>query len=275
MLEDGKVTGIQGIALNITERKRIDEEKATLENKNRQLQKAEGLNRMAGAIAHHFNNQLHMVTGYLSLALYDNKGADLLDLINKAQQSANKAAEMSLLMLTYLGQNISNHKPLDLSETCRRHLPILKSTLRKNINMETDFPSLGPIVNADEKQIQQVLTNLVTNAKESIGIDGGSIKLKIKVASLAEIPTSNRYPIGDQLQDQTYSCLEVIDNGHGISGEDMEKLFDPFFSTKFPSRGLGLPVVLGLVKVHQGVITVESNQGQGSAFRVFLPVLSL
>jgi signal transduction histidine kinase len=214
------------------------------------------------------------VTGFLSLALYDRKGEEVFDLIQKAQQSVSKAVEMSQLMLTYLGQKISNRKPLDLSETCGCCLPAIKQSMMKNISVESYFYPTGPIVNADEKQIKQLLINLVTNAKESIGTDGGSIKLNIKEVSVSEIPTEHRYPIDEQLQDQMYSSLEVIDSGHGISDNDIEKLFDPFFSTKFPGRGLGLPVVLGIVKAHQGVITVESNLMKGSAFRVFIPLFS-
>jgi two-component system, cell cycle sensor histidine kinase and response regulator CckA len=274
IVEDGNVVGFQAVARDITELKQMEKEKAKLEKKNQQLQKFESLNRMAGAVAHHFNNQLQGVTGFLSLALYDNMGKDRLDLIKKALKATGTAAEMSGLMLIYLGQDSSKREPLDLSEKCRRYLPILNRSMMKNIAMEVDFPSTGPIVNADEAQIIQILTNLVTNAKEAIDIGGGSIKLRIKTVSLAEIPKANRFPIDFQLHDQSYACLEVNDTGHGITDTDIEKLFDPFFSTKFTGRGLGLAVVLGIVRAHKGFISVESKLGCGSAFRVFLPVSS-
>jgi two-component system, cell cycle sensor histidine kinase and response regulator CckA len=100
------------------------------------------------------------------------------------------------------------------------------------------------------------------------------IRIAIKVVSLADIPVANRFPIDCHPEEYSYACLEVADEGCGISDQDIEKLFDPFFSSKFTGRGLGLPVVLGIVRAHNGVITVESKLGQGSVFRVFLPVSS-
>jgi CheY-like chemotaxis protein len=120
--------------------------------------------------------------------------------------------------------------------------------------------------------MQQVLTNLITNAWESISDNRGAIGLTVKTVSHEDIPTSNRFPIDWQPQSIPYTCLEVSDTGHGISDRDIEKIFDPFFTTKFTGRGLGLPVVVGIVKAHGGGITVESEPEQGSTFRIYLPV---
>jgi CheY-like chemotaxis protein len=138
--------------------------------------------------------------------------------------------------------------------------------------LETDLPSPGPVISANENQIQQVLTNLVINAWEAIGEGRGAIHLSIKTISPAEIPAAYRLPIGWQSQDSAYAGMEVKDAGCGIADKDIEKLFDPFFSSKFTGRGLGLSVVLGIVKAHDGAVTVESEPGRGSTFRVFLPV---
>jgi CheY-like chemotaxis protein len=138
--------------------------------------------------------------------------------------------------------------------------------------LETELPSPGPAVIGNAIEIQQVLTNLITNAWEAVGTSRGSIHLSVKTLSTADIPQSNRFPIGWQPQDNAYACLTVTDAGSGIADNDIEKLFDPFFSSKFTGRGLGLSVVLGIVKAHGGAVTVESKPGKGSAFRVFLPV---
>jgi nitrogen-specific signal transduction histidine kinase/CheY-like chemotaxis protein len=250
-----------------------EDEKEKLEVQNRLLQKAESLGRMAGAIAHHFNNKLHVVMGHLELALgqlpQDDKSINNLI---AAMQAADKAAEVSRLMLTYLGQVTGTREPLDLSEVCRRSLLLIQVALPKNVVLETDLLSPGPTIIANSNQIQLILTNLISNSWEAVGDNQGKIQLTVKTVSSAEIPPLHRFPINWQPDDKPYSCLEVRDTGCGFSDNDLEEAFDPFFSTKFTGRGLGLSVVLGLVQVHSGVVTIESTLGQGSVFRVFFPM---
>jgi len=258
---------------DITDRKRAEAEKAKLETQNRQLQKAESLGRMAGAIAHHFNNQLGVVIGNLEMAIdVMPLGAGPIENLTTAMEASNRAAEMSGLMLTYLGQSFDTHELLDLSETCLQRLPILQAVMPKDMVLETDLPSQGPVISADANQIQQILTNLLINAWEAVGEEGGSIHLGVKTVSPADIPAAYRHPIDWQPQDTAYACLEVADAGCGIAAPDIEKLFDPFFSSKFTGRGMGLAVVMGIVRAHSGVVTVESEPGRGSTFRVFFPV---
>lgn len=256
------------------ERKQAEAEKAELEAQNRQLQKAESLGRMAGAIAHHFNNQLQIVLGNLELATMDELSPNVnpVECLTLAMQAAHKAAEMSSLMLTYLGQTPGRHEPMDLSETCRQSLTSLQESIPNNMVLKTDFPAPGPVIRANAGQIQQVLTHLVTNAWESVGQNKGTMALTVKTVFLSDIPATNRFPIDWQPQEKIYACLEVTDDGHGIPDGNIEKVFDPFFSTKFTGRGLGLPVVIGIVGAHGGGITVESRPGRGSVFRVFLPL---
>ncbi len=270
---EGAISGVLGTYMDITERKQAEAVKERLEAQSQQLQKAESLGRMAGAIAHHFNNQLGVVMGNLDLAMINlPHGTQTHSDIAEAMKASHRAAEVSGLMLTYLGQTAGKREPLDLSEACRRSLPILRAAMPKDVALETDLPSLGPAISANANQIQQVLTNLVTNAWEAVGDGRGAIPLRIKTVSAADIPTANRFPIDWQPQDHAYACLEVVDVGCGIADHDIEKLFDPFFSSKFTGRGLGLPVVLGIVRAHGGAVMVESEPGRGSVFRVFFPV---
>jgi CheY-like chemotaxis protein len=187
-------------------------------------------------------------------------------------QAARRAAEVSGLMLTYLGQTRGKRAPLDLSEICRQSLPMLQATMPKDVALETDLPFPGPTISANATHLQQVLTNLCTNAWEAVADGRGAIHLIVKTVSPAQIPGASRFPLDWQPQDCTYACLEVVDSGCGIAGQDIEKLFDPFFSTKFAGRGMGLSVALGIVRTHGGGITVQSEPGHGSVFRVFFPV---
>jgi PAS domain S-box-containing protein len=269
----GAVIAYDGLIRDITKRKRAEEEKAKFEALNRQLQKAESLGRMAGAVAHHFNNQLQAVMGNLEMAMEDlPRDEGPVERLIDALQAARKAAEVSSLMLIYLGQASGKREPLDLSEVCRRSQPLLQAAIPKNVVLETDWPSPGPVVSANANQIQQVLTNLATNAWEAVGDGRRAIRLTVKTVSPADIPTLNRFPLDWQPQANAHACLEVRDTGCGIAREDMEELFDPFFSRKFTGRGLGLPVVLGIVRAHGGAVTVETEPDQGSVFRVFFPL---
>ena len=269
----GRLLSYDGVITDITERKRAEGEKAELEAQNRQLQKSESLGRMAGAIAHHFNNQLQAVMMNLEMAMNDPARKEgLVEYLTGAMAAANRAAEVSGLMLTYLGKTFGKREPLDLSDACSRSLPMLRAALPKDVTLEADLPSPGPAIRADAKQIQQVLANLVTNAWEAGGDERDAIRLTVKTVAAADIPAAHCLPIDWQPLEPAYACLEVVDHGSGIAAADIEKLFDPFYSTKFTGRGLGLAVVLGIVRSHGGAVTVESTPGSGSAFRVYLPV---
>ena len=267
---------IHGVLMNyrdITERRQAEADKEKLEAQNRQLQKAESLRRMAGAIAHTFNNQLGVVIGNLDMAVDQPPGAEqAIHFLAEAMEAANKAAEVSGQMLTYLGQSFDKRKRMDLADACRRNLPILEASVPGTVALEADCSSPGPSVMGNASEIQQVLTNLITNAWEAVGTGRGSIHLSVKTVFPADIPTAHRFPVGWQPQNNAYACLEVADTGDGIAFNDIEKLFDPFFSSKFMGRGLGLAMVLGIVQAHDGAVTVESTPGRGSAFRIFFPV---
>jgi signal transduction histidine kinase/DNA-binding response OmpR family regulator len=262
---DGRMVRLE-IATDITDRKQI-------EAQNRQLLKAESLGRMAGAIAHNFNNQLAAVMMNLELLQQDlplQAGARLQ--LSEALQSARKAADISTQMLVYLGQTTVHREPLDLSEACRLCLPLLQEAKSRIAVLKADLPAPGPVINSNANQIQQVLTNLLTNAWEASRAGSDAIRLTVKQVSTTAIPVVNRFPIDWQPQAPAYACLEVADSGGGIPAGDIEKLFDPFFTSKFIGKGLGLSVVLGILRGHDGGITVESEPGLGSVFRVFLPL---
>jgi PAS domain S-box-containing protein len=274
VLNDSKIpVSLLGIARDISERKHAEKEHREWERHRRQLQKAESLNRMAEAIAHHFNNLIGAVMGRLELAL-DNleQGFQPHPDIAAAISASRQALKMSDLMLTYLGQVAFNPELLDLSHACNVYLSTWNAAIKKKVNLETDLASPGPYIRSDTFQIQELLKNLISNASEAIGSRTGSITVAVKTIPTVEIPLVHRFPIDWRPQHDTYACIEVKDTGCGIADKEIEQIFDPFFSSKFTGRGLGLPVVLGIVRAHQGVVTVESAPAAGSIFRIFFPL---
>ena len=255
--------------------RRAEAERARLDAQYRMLQKSTSLSRMAGAIAHHFNNRLQSVMGNLELAADALKeGTPAENFVAAALQASRHASELSGLMLTYLGQNLCKQTPLDLAELCRRALPGLPGALSGPAQLAIELPASGPIVKANAPRIEQMLDHLLTNAQEAIGQNPGAIRLNLKTVPAADIAPANRFPPDWDPQDSAYACLEVADTGAGIPPKDFDAIFDPFFSTKFTGRGMGLPVVLGIARSHGGAITVESAPDRGTVMRVFLPIAS-
>jgi signal transduction histidine kinase/CheY-like chemotaxis protein len=271
--DEGKAVRLSGATGDLTERKRAEEERMKWEQRLQQVQKAESLSRMAGAIAHHFNNMLAAVMGNLELAetKIDRDSNARTNLIN-ALKACHRAADVSRLMLTYIGQIAAKPELIDLLQTTTAELHRFRASLPQNVHLKVEFSSTGPIILADEAHIRQVAACLVQNASEAIGDVEGTVTVSIHVKDVGEIRGTRFFPLDWKPRAAGYACLQVADTGCGMDSAIIERLFDPFFSTKFTGRGLGLPVALGLVKAIEGAISVETTPGQGSTFQVFLPL---
>jgi PAS domain S-box-containing protein len=261
---------------DISERREAEAQQVKLEDLGRQLRKAESLERMAGAITHIFNNQLRVVTNNLEMTL-ENMADDALNRQNlvDALEAARRSTEIRGQMLTYLGQGGDKSEPVDISEVCRQNQAKTQADMPGNIVLETELLPQGPVVNANARQVQQILSNLVANGREAIGNRAGRITVTTRILQVSAIPRtifSDTGPLGNP--PSYYGLLEVTDTGGGMSEDEMGKIFDPFFSTKYADRGLGLAVVAGLVKAWGGMIDVRSTAGKGRTFRIFLPMVT-
>lgn len=272
---EGRLIGLYGVSRDISERKQAEKERIQMERQLQQMQKAESLGRMAGAVAHHFNNLLGAVLGNLELAL-DHLPQDSASRsnINNAMECTHRAANLSRLMLTYIGHSIGKREPVNLSNICEDALTLLSASLPKKIALKTGPSNNGPVVFADATQIKQVVTNLVMNSCEAVEDGEGEIVVTIGTKPASELKGRRLIPADWRPKMETYGCISVSDNSGGMTPQTMERIFDPFFSTKFTGRGLGLPITLGVVKAHDGAIAVENRLGQGAAFEVFLPTIS-
>ncbi|HSL39074.1 MAG TPA: ATP-binding protein [Desulforhopalus sp.] len=259
------------IVSDITERRQLEKQQQRLQTQVNQLAKAESLGRMAGAIAHNFNNMLAVVLGNLEIlsdTIVDGQEAKCL---RDSVQAAWKASELSRAMLTYLGSSAGEKETLDLAGLCARQVTWLMRAKPEQIATVTDLPEEGPLVLSNHEAVEQILSSLLVNAWEAIGEEAGTVRVAVYAVGPGKIAGRHRHPLDWRPSEPSYACIEVTDDGCGIAKGDMEKLFDPFFTTKFTGRGMGLSVVLGIVRAHDGVVVVSSRAGIGTTLRVYLP----
>ncbi|MCF7837541.1 MAG: PAS domain S-box protein [Candidatus Marinimicrobia bacterium] len=261
------------LARDITERKRYEEmveQQAALDRHMAEMHRAQSLGRMAGAIAHHFNNQLQVVIGNLEMAALDDLSARSRECLNESLAAAERAAQVSGLLLAYLGQAHAARHTADLAAICRDALPLIQTLAAGAATVEAELPAAGPAVQVNTEHIRQVLANLMANAWEAR--PGCVVRLRVAVAAPAAYQADKVLPLDWTPPAIPHAVIEISDDGPGLTPDQLEQLGDPFFTTKFTGRGLGLPVALGLTRAHGGGLLINSRPGQGATFRVCLPL---
>ncbi len=268
---NGEPTRLFGILQDVTERRKAEEERLRLEANLLQAQKYESLGVLAGGIAHDFNNILMAIMGNAELTRADlPPDSPLHKGLIEINALARDAADLCLQMLAYSGQGQFYIHPLNITEIIESMAHLLNVSIEKSIILKSDLAANIPAVEADASQIRQLVMNLISNASEAIGKDGGIILLKTgsRHASRAYLRS---IALEQNLTEGEYAFIEVRDNGEGMPGEVQQRMFDPFFSTRFTGRGLGLAAVLGIVRSHYGAIQVESTHGEGTCVTVLFP----
>lgn len=257
---------------DLTGRKQIEDERRRVEQQLQQTQKLESLGVLAGGIAHDFNNLLMGILGNADLALMRlPTGSPERTQVERIVTAAERASELTRQMLSYAGQGPFLPGPLDLGGLLRGMAPLLQAAVgrKARIRIATD-PDL-PAIQGDESHLRQVVLNLVTNAAEALGDEGGEVSISAGAVEADEAYLSGTC-LHEALPPGPYAWFEVADTGCGMDEETRNRLFDPFFSTKFLGRGLGLPACLGIVRAHRGAIRLESEPGRGTTVRVLLPL---
>jgi PAS domain S-box-containing protein len=262
-----------GIIYDITESRRREEERRKIEEGLQQTQRLESLGVLAGGIAHDFNNILTAILGNAELALMDlselSPARPRIESINKASL---RAADLCRQMLAYSGKGRFVIMPVDLSEIVEEMSRMLEVSVSKKAILNFKLAKELPSIHADVFQIQQIIMNLIINASEAIGENSGAIYIE---TGLIECNRDylQKLQLQSDLKEGYYVYLEVADTGCGMDKTTMSKIFDPFFSTKFTGRGLGLSAVQGIVKGHKGAMKIYSEPGKGSTFKVLFPVV--
>ncbi len=259
--EAGQAVRMIGATLDITERRNAEEA-------HRNAQKLESIGVLAGGIAHDFNNLLTSIMGNASMVL-DEVAGETRERTEAIINGAERAADLTRQLLAYAGKGRFVIRDIDLGKVMQEMAPLLRMTVPRNVNLEVALAGPLPPVRADVGQLQQVIMNLVINGAEAIGEhQAGTVTVRTNVTEAAA-----PFPDGlaGQAQPGRYVVLEVTDTGIGMDEAARAKIFDPFFSTKFLGRGLGLAAVSGVVRSHKAAIAVESAPGKGSTFRVLFP----
>jgi signal transduction histidine kinase len=244
-------------------------EKLALEQQLRQSQKLESLGVLAGGIAHDFNNILAIIIGYCELTkLHYEKAEVNIPIIAKA---AERAAGLCSQMLAYAGKAQLAMTQINMCMLVEEMVNMLKSTLPQNAIIKSDLSADIPVVSGDSSQLRQIVMNLIVNASEAIGKEQGEIQVTLVKTTLIGGESDKDYN-GKIIPSGDYVCLEVSDNGCGMDNETKYRIFEPFYTTKFTGRGLGMSALLGIIMSHGGALQLFSQLGQGTTFKVYLPV---
>jgi two-component system cell cycle sensor histidine kinase/response regulator CckA len=267
--ENGKIKGIRCTIQDITQWKKTREEVTSLQERLRQSQKMEAIGRLAGGVSHDFKNRLTIIKGYSQLSLMELKEGDpLKENIDIIQKASERAADLTRQLLAFSRRQIMELKILDLNALLKDMEKMLIRIIGEDIELVSLLAEDLGKTKTDPGQIEQVILNLAVNARDAMP-SGGMLTIETANVDLDEAYASNH----DRMAAGHYVMLSVSDTGHGMTPEVKGQIFDPFFTTKELGKGtgLGLSTVYGIVKQSGGNVSVYSEPGQGSVFKVYLP----
>ncbi len=272
--DEGHPVGYLGVTRDITQRKRIESERVALEAQVQRAQKLDSLGLLVGGVAHDFNNLLHGLMTNMSVVRRDLPAGSLaMARVDDMDTATRQAADLCRQMLAYAGKGRVNAEPVDLNEVVSEMASLLAAAVPLNGHLEQLLAEDLPTLLADVSQLRQVVMNLVSNGAEALGPDGGGVSLRTGIMRCDEEYLS-RAVLGDEALHGRFVYVEVEDDGSGMDSETVARMFEPFFSSKFTGRGLGLAAVLGIVRAHRGAVVVDSEVGRGTRVRVVIPVVS-
>ncbi len=270
----GRELCFDGLLHDITEKVEREVQRLETARQQEQLKKIESLKTMAGAIAHQFNNSMMAVQGNLELmTLSLPEGSAEYDMAIDAAKAASGASQIGSMMLSYVGQKRLQARELSFVDTIRENVKHFERNLPPSISLDVCTPEKTLYCNIDRFQMKEVVESILNNAVEAM--KGGSGKITVTFGS--EYYSSRDFPVPFQngrLDEGMFAFCQIQDSGHGIKTKDVNKIFEPFYTTRFVGRGLGLALTVGIMHLHNGAIVVKSKPGKGTTVRILLPVSS-
>ncbi len=280
VIEIGKKKAVLGIVRDITDRLSREEERMDFERQVQHAQKLESLGVLAGGIAHDFNNLLMAILGNADLALSElSPMSPVRENLREIESASRRAAELARQMLAYSGKGRFVVESIALGVLVREIAHLLEVSISKKVTLRFNLAENLPVFDGDVTQIRQVVMNLITNASEAIGDQGGIVTLTTGTMDCDRDYLDNANNvlsagIDRPLEEGVYAYLEVTDTGCGMDKDTVSRIFDPFFTTKFTGRGLGMSAVQGIVRGHHGAIMVYSEPGNGTTFKILFKALA-
>jgi len=268
--EKGNTTHLEGLVIDITDQKRVEEEKKELESQLLQAQKLEAIGVLAGGIAHDFNNILFPIIGLTEMLLETDIPREIKPDLQVILKAGNRAKDLVAQILTFSRKHHSEMEPIEVTYIVKESIKFARSTLPSNIKIKQKIDNNCGHVLADAIHLHQVVMNLITNAFHAMENSGGVLSISLQQKRMEP---QNYSP--EKSNSSICICLTIEDTGMGMDSKTLEKIFQPYFSTKEQNKGtgLGLAVTHGIVKGMGGEIIVKSELGKGSCFNVFLPTI--
>ena len=265
---DGRYVRLQ-VATDITKLKALEKERIKSEAYLRQAQKMEAIGTLAGGIAHDFNNILSAIMGYTELSMMDvTPKSDAKYNLNEIYKASQRAKEVVKQILTFSRQSEQDRKPLKIDPIVKESIKMLKASFPSTIQIQHYIDPAAGIIEADATEIHQIIMNLCTNAFHAMSETGGLLEVKVENADV-NAANASRF----EITAGNYLTLTVGDTGHGMTPEVVERIFEPYFTTKEKDKGtgMGLAVVHGILKSYGGAVAVDSEPGKGTVFTVYIP----
>ena len=264
----GAICGCLSIVTDITDKLRAEKERGNLEAQLRQSQKMEAVGQLSGGIAHDFNNILTVIQGNAALLQgLDLQPSEIRDCSNQIARAGERAAGLTRQLLMFARKQQMQPVNLDLNETVSQMTKMLQRILGEDIALRAEYSPALPLINADVGMIEQIILNLAVNARDAMP-NGGQLTIRSQVEIFQPTANAGNKPAESRV------CLSVTDTGCGIAPEILVRIFEPFFTTKEVGKGtgLGLATVYGIVQQHHGDITVQSEPGKGTTFKVYFAI---
>ncbi|MBF0233349.1 MAG: response regulator, partial [Desulfamplus sp.] len=279
---DGNIIGIIGIARNITEHKIADQERKKLETQLRQAQKMDAIGTLAAGIAHDFNNILSAIQGYSEMVMYElaEYSSEKMSM-EKILYACSRAKQLIRQILTFSRTSTEEEfSPLEISSIVQEAVQLIRGSIPATIEIETDISRNCGTIMGDPTQIYQVIMNICTNAAHAMDAKGGVMTVRLEPEELTskdltETNLNGHSMAGEPIKPGRYIAISIQDTGNGIAPEHIDRIFDPYFTTKPVGKGtgMGLAVAHGIIKNSGGLITVKSTSGEGTTFKIWFPLI--